>query len=136
MRACNCGETLRSSVQKNAAETSVAKNARPRYVERADMLIAPRACLQRAFRASNFLRALPQQNQTLSKLTARTSSVVAGVPARFITALKSDRMISPGSIGGCRSGQDESRVRAILHVRIGIGHISTEIQVSKVAPAV
>jgi hypothetical protein len=44
---------------------------------------------------------LPQQNQTLSKLTARSASVVAGVPARFSTPLKSDGMISLGSIRGC-----------------------------------
>ena len=45
-------------------------------------------------------------------------------------------MISAGRIPRRRSGQDEVGVLAILHVRIGIGHHWTEIQVSEVAPAV
>jgi len=95
MRTCNCGETLRSSVQKNAAEIKVAIKARLHSFERANVLIALRACLQRAYRASKFLRALPQQNPTLSKLTVRTASVVVGFSTRFSTSVKSKVMISP-----------------------------------------
>ena len=40
MRACNCGETLRSSVQKNAAEMKVAMKTRLHSFERANVLIA------------------------------------------------------------------------------------------------
>lgn len=54
MRACNCGEALNSSVQKNAAETKVATKARLHSFERANLLIALRACLQQAYRASKF----------------------------------------------------------------------------------
>jgi hypothetical protein len=54
MRACNSGETLSSSVQKNAAETKVAIMARLHAFERANVLIALRACPQRAYRASKF----------------------------------------------------------------------------------
>src|SRR5438093_10495576 len=100
MRACNCGETLSSSVQKNAAVMKVAIKARLHSFERANVLIAPRACLQRAFRASNFRETPPQQNKTLSQLRARTTLVVASLPARFSTPLKSDAMIGTGRIPG------------------------------------
>src|SRR5213592_1633674 len=128
MRACNCGETLSSSVQKNAAEIKVAIKARQHSFERAHVLIAPRACLQHACRASNFLV------RTAQRLPPYL--LLARLSARFSTPLKSDAMISAGRIPRRRSGQDEVGVLAILHVRIGIGHHWTEIQVSEVAPAV
>src|SRR2546428_108666 len=61
-RWCNCGEELSASAQRNPTETKIATNERPRFVERANVLIALRACLQRAYRASKFLQELPQQN--------------------------------------------------------------------------
>ena len=56
MRACNCGETLRSRVQKNAAEMKVAIKARLHSFERANVLIAPRACVLDAYYARNFCK--------------------------------------------------------------------------------
>ena len=56
MRACNCGETLSTSVQKKAAETNAATNARPWFLERANLFIALRACVLDAYYARNFCK--------------------------------------------------------------------------------
>ena len=76
--------------------------------DRTSAIIRPRQCTHSAASLSparlsckQFPSRLSQQNQTLSKLTARTASVVAAVSARFITHLKSNAMISAGRIPGC-----------------------------------
>ena len=58
MRWCNCGEAASASAQRNAAETKVATNARSRFVERANVLIALRACDLDASCARNFYESL------------------------------------------------------------------------------
>ncbi len=100
MRACNCGEALNSSVQKNAAEMKVAMKARLQFFERANLLIAPRACLHRVDRASKF----PGRDGALRRPDAaarRPYQLVVGLSAGFNTPLKSDPMIGLGSIPGC-----------------------------------
>ena len=113
MRACNCGETLRSSVQKNAAEIKVAIKARLHSFERANVLIALRACPQRAYRASKF----PYQ-------------LVAGFSARVSPTVKSDVMIMLGNIAGCGNMADIARERSVLNVRLPTGGNRTEIELS------
>ena len=56
MRWCNCGKPLNASAQRNAAESKIATNTRPRFVECANMLIALRACDLSAYSARNFYR--------------------------------------------------------------------------------
>jgi len=60
MRWCSCGEALSASVQRNATETSATTGARERFVERANVLIALRACDLSGYYARNFWKiALP-----------------------------------------------------------------------------
>ena|SRR6266542_3049682 len=56
MRWCNCGEALSASAQRNPAKTEIAINARPRFVERANLLIALRACYGAAYYARDFCK--------------------------------------------------------------------------------
>src|SRR5438067_926328 len=106
MRACNCGETLRSSVQKNAAEIKVAIKARLHSFERANVLIALRACPRRPYQ------------------------LVAGFSARVSPTVKSDVMIMLGNIAGCGNMADIARERTVLNVRLPTGGNRTEIELS------
>ena len=122
MRACNCGETLRSSVQKNAAETKAAIKTRLHSFERANVLIALRACPQRAYRASKF----PGRDAA----ARRPYQLVAGFSARVSPTVKSDVMIMLGNIAGCGNMADIARERTVLNVRLPTGGNRTEIELS------
>src|SRR5947209_2664352 len=81
MRACNCGETLRSSVQKNAAEINVAIKARLHFFELANVLIALRACDLSWSCARNFCRlvkaAVPQPQRLDLRVRTRATMLYA-----------------------------------------------------------
>ena len=51
---CNCGDAFSATAQRKATETQGATNARPRFIKRANVLIALRLCSLVAARARNF----------------------------------------------------------------------------------
>jgi hypothetical protein len=128
MRWCNWGETLSASAQRNAAPTHVATNERPRFVERANVLIAQRPCSRIAEWARNFCKSwLPGRFR-------QSRVLLAGLSLRYNASLKSDGMIVLGNLRGCCFVTDKLRVRAVLYISFPIAGNRTKVKVSEMSP--
>ena len=141
MHACNCGETLTTSAQENAANRTAATRTRAQVCERPELFIGLGACDNGGRCASNFLGsarasgALPRGDAFKSPAVVFSNELLGSLAGSLDLRLEDDLTFARSESFRRCACADHFRVLSVLVVSVLIRRDQVPTEMSQMTPA-